>query len=254
MMYLKKFLNKHVTIFPSRLESNGLAAVSVTCDGPSANKAMMSELGVNLDSRNIVPYFYSPGGKKVYFILDFPHMIKLVRNTLQKQQSIIDSRGRVIHWKYLVALEKLQSQEGLRCGNRITSSHINFQKSKMSVRLAVQLLSSSVADALEFCRDVLKLKEFEVDSLGTKLNGAVILFLWLQGCEATVEFIRRFDRLYDWGNSRNACIGGYKGPLRYNSHSYWSSFIDETYTYIQQLKNPQGICMDVINNTGTCFI
>ncbi len=122
----------------------------------------MTSLGVELDSRNLVPYFYSPGGHKVYFLLDFCHMFKLLRNTFQKQQGFIDKAGRAIHWRYLVELERLQAREGLRCGTRITSSHINFFKSKMSVKLAVQLLSASVADAIDYCRDYLKLKQFQV--------------------------------------------------------------------------------------------
>ncbi len=122
----------------------------------------MAELGVELDSRNIIPFFFSPGGNKVYFILDFCHMYKLLRNTFHKQGGFIDKSGRKISWQYLVELEKLQAREGLRCGNRMTSSHINFFKSKMSVKLAVQLLSSSVADAIDYCRDYLKLKQFQV--------------------------------------------------------------------------------------------
>jgi hypothetical protein len=51
-----------------------------------------------------------------------------------------------------------------------------------------------VADALEYCANELKLPQF-------------------QGCEATVEFIKKFDHLFDILNSRNPLAKGYKAPL-----------------------------------------
>ena len=67
-------------------------------------------------------------------------------------------------------LQKLQDQEGLRLGNKLRAAHIQWWQQKMKVNLAAQALSSSVADALEYCTNVLKLKQF-------------------QRCEATVKFI-----------------------------------------------------------------
>ena len=48
----------------------------------------------------------------------------------------------------------------------------------MKVNLAAQALSSSIADALEYCEGKLKLPQF-------------------QACGPTVKFIRVFDRLFD---------------------------------------------------------
>lgn len=52
----------------------------------------------------------------------------------------------------------------------------------MKVRLATQLSSNSVADALHYCKNELKLKEFE-------------------GCTATVNFIRIVNDMFDVLNS-----------------------------------------------------
>jgi len=66
---------------------------------------------------------------------------------------------------------------------------------KIKVNLAAQTLSQSVADALQFCLKELQLPEFK-------------------GCEATIEFIRSIDILFDFLNSRNLYGQGYKTPLR----------------------------------------
>ncbi|XP_064470498.1 venom metalloproteinase antarease TserMP_A-like [Ornithodoros turicata] len=61
----------------------------------------------------------------------------------------------------------------------------------MKVNLAAQTLSASIADALEFCDQDLNIASF-------------------QGCEATVSFLRRFDRLFDILNSRNPLAKNFK--------------------------------------------
>ena len=53
----------------------------------------------------------------------------------------------------------------------------------MNVKLAVQLLSDSVADSLQFCLD-------------QEIPG-------FQGCQGTIEFIRTLNALFDIMNSRN---------------------------------------------------
>ena len=77
----------------------------------------------------------------------------------------------------------------------------------MKVNLAAQAFSSSVADAIEYCADVLKMKQF-------------------QGSEATVEFIRLFDHLFDVLNSRNPFAKGYKSALRVSNKTVWDPFLD----------------------------
>jgi len=88
----------------------------------------------------------------------------------------------------------------------------------MKVNLAAQTLSSSVADALEFCNVTLKLPQFNE-------------------CEATVKFIRIIDRLFDLLNSRNPLARGYKAPLRQTNEQFWMSFLDDAYDYLSTLKD-----------------
>jgi hypothetical protein len=51
-----------------------------------------------------------------------------------------------------------QENIGLNLANKLTATHIEWQKNVMKVKLASQTLSSSVADALEFLQS---LNEFD---------------------------------------------------------------------------------------------
>ena len=58
-------------------------------------------------------------------------------------------------------LQELQESEGLHLANKLRSNHINWKPQKMKVNLAAQALSSSVADALEYCEGRLKMPQFQ---------------------------------------------------------------------------------------------
>ena len=103
--------------------------------------------------------------------------------------------------QYLIELKKLQGAKGLRLANKLRSAHINWKQQKMKVNLAAQALSSSVANALEFCEGKLKLPQF-------------------QGCGPTGKFIRVFDRLFYIVNSRNPLARNFKAPIRKSNRPY----------------------------------
>lgn len=54
-----------------------------------------------------------------------------------------------IKWEYIIKLGELQEKEELTFCNRLTSRHILYKNKIMNVRLAAQVLSSSVEDALD---------------------------------------------------------------------------------------------------------
>lgn len=73
---------------------------------------------------------------------------------------------REINFKYLEYLLELQEDKGVHLASKSGKAQSLFEKQKMKVELAMQLLSSSVADALEFCSSTLiieKFKECEVE-------------------------------------------------------------------------------------------
>ena len=211
-----------VLICLRKLHSVGLRVVSLTFDGSSANCNMISHLGGSLDANNLKCSFAHPeDNEPVFLFLDACHMLKLVRNMLADKGVLVDSEGRFIKWSYIVELQSLQKQEGLHAGNRLNERHIQWQQQKMKVKLAAQTLSASVADALCFCKDVLQLPQFE-------------------GCDATVDFIRLIDRLFDLLNSRNPVARGYKAPMRVSNQACWRPFVLKAQQYLSGLKLGNG--------------
>ena len=125
-------------------------------------------------------------------------------------------------WIYIKHLHRLQQSEGLHAGNRLSKDHVQWKKQPMKVKLAVQVLSRSVSDAIDFCRDELKLPEFV-------------------GSEATCHFICLFDQLFDLLNSKNALGKSFKSPLRNANKQGWSRSFSEAFKYILNLKTLKGI-------------
>lgn len=192
-----------------RLASVGAQVVSLTFDGASSNFTMANCLGADLRpySETFSTGFANPhdSSKSVYIVLDACHMIKLIRNCLATVSHLIDADGNHVKWDYIKALDALQREEGLRLGNRLTKVHIQWEKQKMKVHLGVQALSASVADALDFCEQVLTLPQ-------------------LEGASATARFVRLFDHLFDILNSRNPLAKTYKAALRKQNEACWKPF------------------------------
>ena len=148
-----------ITSCLEKLYDVGVKVASITCDGPASHFAMLRTLGANLDVGSLDPSFQHPcdHSAKVHVLLDVCHMLKLVRNTFADAGILYDEVGNAIRWKYLSDLPTLQEEEGLRLANKLKSSHRCWQKQKVKVNVAAQSLSSSVADALDYCNVKLKL-------------------------------------------------------------------------------------------------
>ena len=134
----------------------------------------------------------------------------------------VDVEGNLVKWSYVELLEKIQTEEGLKLGNKLTRQHINYKLQKMKVRLAVQVISASVGNALRFLNLDLKLPEF-VD------------------CEATVNFILLFDQFFDLCNSRNPFAKGSKAVIREGNKGVWLELIERVENYILNLKCENGV-------------
>ena len=206
-----------------RLHAVGVRTVSLTCDGPSCHFAMMRSLGAKLTINDMNPSFPHPADHllRVYVILDVCHMVKLLRNSFADGLILKTSDGETIRWKYIEELNKLQETEGLRLGNKLKSAHIQWKRQKMKVNLAAQIFSSSVADALQYCNEGLKLPQFA-------------------GCEATVTFIRTIDGVFDVLNSRNPLGKGTKAPMKPANKEQTMKTLKDAEHYITGLKDGAG--------------
>ncbi|KYN15587.1 THAP domain-containing protein 9 [Trachymyrmex cornetzi] len=156
--------------------------VSVTVDGATSNISMLNKMGANLsmkDVNQLVPYFIHPKSKKkIYVLLDACHMLKLIRGAFDNKYILWDKDGQIICWKYVKLLVDLQEKEELHAGTKIRRRHLNWRKEKMKVILAAQVCSTSVANALLFCEQDLKLPDFV-------------------GCKPTARFCLEINNIFD---------------------------------------------------------
>lgn len=136
-----------------RLKDVGVHCVSLTCDGPSCHFTMLEALGASMTLPNLDPSFphSADNSHRVFVLLDICNMLKLIRNTLASGQVITSPVGQ-ISWTAIAELQKVQEEQGLRLGNKLRASHIQWHRQKMKVNLAAQTIRSSVADAIELCQ------------------------------------------------------------------------------------------------------
>ena len=208
-----------------RFHDIDVEVISVTLDGPTEHFSTMRSLGASFDLLDPKPFFLHPATqKKIHVIFDAYHMLKLARNCLGDLKILKDSEGNLIKWEYIETFGNIQDDEDLRAGNRLRMAHVRYWKLKMKVALAAQSLSSSVADSIEYCCNVLKLKEFE-------------------GSEATIRFTRCIDRLFDFMNSRNPFAKGYKAPLRRSTEDSWRKSILAEIEYLKGITHVTGTPM-----------
>lgn len=193
---------------------------NITFDGYPANISMCTMLGADMspESLDFNPSFPSPHDDlPIAVIVDPSHLEKLVRNTLGSKEIIYDSKQREIKWAYFVALEKCSREQDFIIVNKLSRKHIEWQQRKMKVRIAVETLSASVADSMEY---LMKMGHED-----------------FQGAEATIEFVRYFNNLFDIFNSRSLKSKvKFKNPLcQANNHEIFG-YLDEVSEYIKGLK------------------
>lgn len=165
--------------------SCGVRITNLTFDGYSANTTMYILLGANLDiaSPSFQTFFRNPfNDDEIYVILDPCHMEKLVRNALATKQIFYDSQNRKIEWRYFEALYNFSREVNFRT-HKLSKKQVEWYRNPMNVRIAVQTLSDSVADSMQFF-----------------LTQGHPEFV---GAEATIEFIRKMNTLFDIFNTRH---------------------------------------------------
>lgn len=174
-----------------------ITITNLTFDGSSTNLSMARILGCNFGPDYFTTSF-KISNNLCYILLDPSHMIKLIRNFFGEVQTFFNPKGEKIDFAYLKKLNEIQESEGLHLSNKLRKQHLLFFKQKMKTKLATQLLSKSVAESLLFCKNILKISEF-------------------QYCDATAEFIFMMNDAFDILNSRKLKDYGYKQAIcKYN--------------------------------------
>lgn len=159
----------------------GVEVTSITFDGHRTNPALCGILGANLD---VLSDLFNPSivheGTVMYIIFDPSHMIKLNRGAIARNM-LIDDERKPIKWVYFERLVRFSEQRNLRSMHKMTRAHIDFSSNVMNVKLAVQTLSASTANTMEYL----------MNQGFSEFNGA----------EGTIRFIRIINNLFDVFNS-----------------------------------------------------
>ena len=204
--------------------------VNIVCDNASSNVSMLNNLGANISDHNnlkVTLDITNILGQPVLVILDISHLIKLIRNCLGELKVLFTSTGEAIKWQKIQSLHKLQALQGYHLGNRLRREHVEYHKKKMRVYLAIQVISDSVADSLEYCENNLDDPEFK-DS------------------KPTAQFLRVFNKAFDRLDSKFPFAKGSKAPLRKTNQDKWMEDFDSVKTYILDLHhvNPTEPCTE----------
>eukprot|EP00794_Sanderia_malayensis_P002699 gene2699-3120_t len=170
----------------------GVKVVGVTSDGASANRSMyrmhlhmtrVEDINADVDvvyrTRNVM----AEEERYIYFLSDVPHLLKTARNCLRNSFAGSCTRGMwnngdLLTWNHISKLFHDDLDCGLHLVPKLTNDHINLSSfSVMNVRLAAQVLSESVSQALQ--------------TFGPPEAGATALY-----CQM-------FDKFFDCLNVRN---------------------------------------------------
>ncbi|RVE47898.1 hypothetical protein evm_007412 [Chilo suppressalis] len=197
----------------------GVDIVAITFDDGPSNINAANLLGCNLNRpESLKTTFKHPEcDTEVAIMLDACHMIKLVRNTFEAKKLIYDTNGKQIRWQLLKNLLKLQTNVELNFTNKITPRHIHFRNEIIKIKLATQIMSMSVANALKLCNEILTSSLFV-------------------NTEGTTEFITIFNNLFDIFNSQSSDLYGLKKPLSIKNADEIFAFLDKAKRYILGLK------------------
>lgn len=173
---LVKIVNKNLL----HLIDCGLIPMNIVCDQSTTNQRLYKLLNVTVKN----PYFYVKG-TKICAIFDVPHLLKSIRNNLLFALYLYLKGCVYISFdviREIFAIDK-QSTAG-RALLKLTEKHMfpnSFQK--MSVRLAAQVFSHSVASAIRTA-----VASGQLDN---------------EYATATADFIEVVDNLFDALNSKH---------------------------------------------------
>lgn len=188
---------------------------TVTNNSDENNNA---DLSIITDLKTYFPHPITK--KKMWVILDACHM--MIRATFC-HRILRTALNEIISWKYITDLVLVQECNNLHAATKIRRRHLNWEQEKMKVKLAVQTLSASVANALTFLNKECKMPQFK-DS------------------DATANFCLLMNNIFDLLNSRNKfCKTESQKCISKDNFTEITNKIHNYIKYIVSLKNSDNI-------------
>ncbi|CAC5363149.1 THAP9 [Mytilus coruscus] len=177
-----------------------LKVLFLTCDLASANRKFFNLHGQVNDFVYFTDNPFSEDGRKIYFVADVPHLIKTTRNCFSNSFSHLNTRklwnnGKDMSWIHLLTLFEQHCEMSLYTPcPKLTRSQLDLTPfGRMKVNLAAQVLSSTVANALEM--------------------------MYGDNVSETVNFPRIIDKFFDCLNVRNLYEGRNKRNPNLNPYT-----------------------------------
>lgn len=203
----------------TRIIRTGVIVSNITFDGHKTNIALCTLLGANLDvySEDFRPYFHLEN-KQIFIIYDICHMEKLVRKHLSDKSEFITDSNDIVRWRYIEHLINFAQTKGFSATHKLNQNHLKWRNRPMNVRIAVETLSKSTADSLEYL-SLMGHQEFN-DSAGTS------------------RFVRLFNDLFDIFNTKfvHDNENKFKNAICDTNKNEIFAFFDEATKYIKSLK------------------
>ncbi|CAB4007562.1 Hypothetical predicted protein [Paramuricea clavata] len=135
-----------------------LSVCAAVSDGASPNR-LFYQLHADLIEPDVEVVHYTPNlfapSRNIYFFSDAPHLLKTTRNCLfnsgsGKRTHSMWNNGKYLLWEHIAKLYYSDLDSGLHHLPKLTVDHIALKSySKMKVSMAVQVLSNTVAQALQ---------------------------------------------------------------------------------------------------------
>ncbi|XP_030833255.1 uncharacterized protein LOC105444767 isoform X2 [Strongylocentrotus purpuratus] len=136
------------------LTHQGFCVRGIVSDGAAPNRGLYKILTEGI-SDNF--FFNSITDDRIYLFGDVPHLIKTIRNNFENsgfnhKTKNLKFRGLDISWKHILDVYEwdFSSPSSLRMLHKLTEEHLHLTPAlRMKVKLAAQVLSSTVANALK---------------------------------------------------------------------------------------------------------
>lgn len=170
----------------------GVIVTNITFDGHKTNPATCQFLGAILDVYSeLFNTSINVDGILIDIMFDPSHVVKIFRNSIAGGL-LYDAERKPIQWVYLERLVRFEGRRNFGSMHKMTQAHIDFHSNIMNVKLAVQTLSASTANAIEF---LMKQGHSE-----------------FKGAEPLIKFIRACNDFFDIFNSTKSTTSS--NPLK----------------------------------------
>lgn len=193
----------------------GVKVVALSFDGSPDNVSMASQLGCNIEKGGVT-FNHPVTNESIVVVLDPSNLLKYLRDALRNHETLIDKDGNKVQWKFLKQLN-----ETMYLNKKLKYQYVDFRNARVKVKLAIELFSPKVAEALHYCRKDLDLEAYKES-------------------EPTQMFVTLCNTVYDVFNSINSHVYGYKNVLDKNNADQIFEFLNMACEYITNLKVNKG--------------